>query len=65
MEVDMIKLKIRNERLVFTILIIALFFVFLLYYNLVFSVVFARNAFANEMIQIADENEKSVFNTIV
>lgn len=55
------KFKIRNERLVFTILIIALFIVFLLYYNLVFSVVFARNAFANEMIEISDENENSIF----
>lgn len=56
------KLKIKNERLVFTILIIILFVVFLLYYNLVFSVVFARNAFANEMIEIADENESPIFN---
>lgn len=56
------KFKIQNERLFFTILIIALFIVFLLYYNLVFSVVFARNAFANEMIEIADENENSIFN---
>lgn len=56
------KLKIKNERLVFTILIIILFAVFLLYYNLVFSVVFARNTFANEMIEIADENESSIFN---
>lgn len=56
------KFKIKNERLVFTILIIALFIVFLLYYNLVFSAVFARNAFANEMIEISDENEKSIFN---
>ncbi len=56
------KLKIKNERLVFTILIIILFAVFLLYYNLVFSVVFARNAFANEMIEIADENENAIFN---
>lgn len=56
------KLKIKNERLVFTALIIILFVVFLLYYNLVFSVVFARNAFANEMIEISDENENSIFN---
>ncbi len=55
------KFKLKNERLVFTILIITLFMVFLLYYNLVFSVVFARNAFANEMIEIADENESSIF----
>lgn len=56
------KFKIKNERLVFTILIITLFIVFLLYYNLVFSVVLARNAFANEMIEISDENESSIFN---
>lgn len=56
------KFKIKNERLVFTILILALFIVFLLYYNLVFSVVFARNTFANEMIAISDENEDSIFN---
>lgn len=55
------KFKLKNERLVFTILIITLFMVFLLYYNLVFSVVFARNNFANEMIEISDENENSVF----
>ena len=56
------KFKIQNERLFFTTLIIALFIIFLLYYNLVFSVVFARNAFANEMIEIADENEDTIFN---
>jgi len=56
------KLKIKNERLVFTILIITLFIVFLLYYNLIFSVVFARNAFANKMIELAEENEKTIFN---
>lgn len=56
------KLKIKNERLVFTILIIVSFIVFLLYYNLVFSVVMARNSFANEMIAISDENENSIFN---
>ncbi len=55
------KIKIKNERLVFTILIILLFVVFLLYYNFVFSVVFARNTFANEVIEIADENENAIF----
>lgn len=62
MRATMKKFKIQNERLFFTILIIALFIIFLLYYNLVFSVVFARNAFANEMIEIADENEDTIFN---
>lgn len=56
------KMKIKNERLVFTILIIALFVLFLLYYIFIFSTVFARNSFANEMIELADENENSIFN---
>ena len=56
------KINIKNERLLFVILIISLFFVSILLYNLVFSVIFDRNAFANNMIQIADENEKSIFN---
>lgn len=55
------KFKIKNVRLVFTLLILASFVVFLLYYNLVFSVVFARNNFANEMIKISDENENPIF----
>lgn len=56
------KMKIKNERLVFTILIISLFVLFLLYYNFIFSTVFARNSFADEMIELADENENSIFN---
>lgn len=55
------KFKVKNEKSLFTILIIVAFAVFLLYYNLIFSVVFARNAFANEMIEIADENESAIF----
>ena len=56
------KIKIKNEKLTFTILIILLFIIFLLYYNFVFSTVLARNNFANEMIELADENENSIFN---
>ena len=56
------KIKIKNEKLVFAILIIALFVIFLFYYNLVISVVFARNSYANQVIAIADDNEKTVFN---
>ena len=56
------KIHIKNERLIFTLLIIALFIIFLLYYNFVFSVVFARNSFKNQMVEISDGNENSVFN---
>lgn len=56
------RIQIKNPKLVFTILIISLFIIFLLYYNLVLSVSFARNSFANNMIEIAEENENSIFN---
>lgn len=55
------KLKIQNPKLIFVILLIALFVVFLLYYVFVFSKSFARNQFANDMINISDENESSIF----
>ena len=55
------KIELKNERLVFAILLIALFIVFILYYNFVFSEVLARNSFANQMIEIADENENPIF----
>ena len=56
------KIELKNERLVFAILLIALFIVFILYYNFVFAEVLARNSFANQMIEIADENENPIFN---
>ena len=56
------KIKIRNERLLFVILIIVLFFTCILLYHFVFADIFQRNSFANEMIEIADENEESIFN---
>lgn len=57
-----IKFKIKNVRLAFILLMILAFIVLLLYYNFVFSTVSARNKFANEMIEISDENENSIFN---
>lgn len=62
MKINMNKIQIKNPKVVFAILIISLFIIFLLYYNFVFSVSFARNSFANSMIEIAEENENSIFN---
>ena len=56
-----LKRKIQHPKLVFFILLIVLFAVFLLYYFFVFSGSFARNQFANEMIDLSDENEKPIF----
>ena len=54
--------RIKNVKLAFAILIILLFVVFLLYYNFILINSFAKNKFANEMVEISDENENSVFN---
>ena len=56
------KIQVKNERLLFVILILTLFFVTLLLYNFVFATLFDRGTFANEMIEISDENEESIFN---
>lgn len=53
--------KIQNPRIAFVILLIALFLIFILYYIFVFSVNFSKNKFTNEMVNISDENEKSIF----
>lgn len=54
--------KIKNVKLAFAILIILLFVIFLLYYNYILISSFSKNKFANEMVEISDENENSVFN---
>lgn len=56
------KLHIKKPKLVFTILLILLFVLFLLYYKLFISPSLRRMTFANEIIEISEENENSVFN---
>lgn len=53
---------IKNVKLAFVILILLLFIIFLLYYHFILANSFANNQFANEMIEIAEQNENSIFN---
>ena len=55
------RLKIKNVKLAFVILLILAFIIFLLYYNLILSNSFAKNKFANEMIEVSDNNENTIF----
>lgn len=55
------KFKIKNVKLAFVILMILAFVILLLYYNFIFSTSFAKNKFANEMVEISDENENTIF----
>ena len=54
--------RIKNVKLAFVILMILLFIIFLLYYHFILSKSVANNEFANQVIEIADQNENSVFN---
>lgn len=56
------KFKIKNVKLAFALLIILAIIVLLLFYHFVLADVFSRNNFANQMIELSDENETSVFN---
>ena len=56
-----INFKIKNVKLAFAILIILAFILLLLYYHFVLSPSFAKNNFANQMIEISDENEDTIF----
>ena len=53
--------KIKNVKLAFAILIILAIILLILYYNFIFADVFARNNFANQMVEIAEENESPIF----
>lgn len=56
-----INFKIKNVKLAFAILIILAIALLLLYYHFVLSPSFAKNNFANQMIEISDENEDTIF----
>ena len=54
--------RIKNVKLAFAILIIILFIIFLLYYHFILTKYSAKNSFTNQMVEISDENENSIFN---
>lgn len=56
------KYKIKNVKLAFALLIILAIVILFLYYKLVFSTSYARNKFANEMIEFSEQNEDTIFN---
>ena len=53
--------KIKNVKLAFAILIIIAIVLLLFYYIFIFSSLASKHNFTNQMIEIADENEKSCF----
>lgn len=57
-----INFKIKNVKLAFVLLIVAAFIVLILYNVFVFSGLNKKNAFTNQMLEIASENENPIFN---
>ena len=55
------KFKIKNVKLAFVILIVLAIILLLIYYHFVFAKAFARNNYANQMVEIAEENESPIF----
>ncbi len=55
------KFKIKNVKLAFVILIILAIILLIIYYNFIFASAFARNNFANQMVEISEENESPIF----
>lgn len=53
--------KIKNVKLAFVILIILAVILLLIYYHFIFANAFAKNNFANQMTEIAEENESPIF----
>lgn len=53
--------KIRNVKLAFVILTILAIILLIIYYNFIFTKAFAKNNFANQMLEIAEENENPIF----
>lgn len=55
------KIKVKNHKAVFTILILILCLLLFLYYDLIFKVTYAKDEFANQAVAIADQNNNPVF----
>ena len=55
------KIKIKNEKTIFTVIIIALLILSFLYYHLIFYKIYAKNTFANDAVNIAEQNENPIF----
>ena len=55
------KIKIKNEKTIFTVIIIALLILSFLFYHLIFYKIYAKNTFANDAVNIAEQNENPIF----
>lgn len=55
------KIRIKHHKIVLTILILLLCVLSFLYYDLIFKTSYAKNAFSNQMVKIAEQNENPIF----
>lgn len=55
------KIKIKHPKIVFTILILILCVLSILYYDLIFKKTYAKDEFTNQVVKIAEQNENPIF----
>lgn len=55
------KIKIRNHKIVFTILILILCITSILYYDLIFKTSLAKSSYSNQVVELAEQNENPIF----
>ncbi len=55
------KIKIKHPKIVFTILILILCILAILYYDLIFKKTYAKDEFTNQVVKIAEQNENPIF----
>lgn len=55
------KIKIKNHKIVFTILILILCITSILYYDLIFKTSLAKSSYSNQVVELAEQNENPIF----
>ena len=55
------KIKVKNHRIVFVILILILFILSFLYYDLIFKVTYAKDKYSSQVMEVAEQNKNPIF----
>ena len=55
------KIRIKHHKIVFTVLILILCLLSVLYYDLIFRTSYAKEEFSNQVVKVAEQNENPIF----
>ena len=54
------KIRIKHHKIVFTVLILILCLLSVLYYDLIFRTSYAKEEFSNQVVKVAEQNENCI-----